>query len=66
MSITVSDCLKLPSLQEANVIAGHGGLDKFVSAVSVLEYARVFAMAPRCWKRSLRSGKRPPALCRCC
>lgn len=45
MSITVSDCLKLPSLQEANVIAGHGGLDKFVSAVSVLEYARVFAMA---------------------
>ena len=45
MSITVSDCLKLPSLQEANVIAGHRGLDKYVSAVSVLEYARVFAMA---------------------
>ena len=45
MSITVADCLKLPSLQDAKVIAGHNGLGKFVSSVSVLEYARVFAMA---------------------
>ena len=45
MSITIADCLKLPSLQDAKVIAGHNGLGKFVSSVSVLEYARVFAMA---------------------
>jgi len=39
MSIMVSDCLKLPALREAKVVAGHGGLNKIVSAVSVLEYA---------------------------
>jgi DNA-binding PucR family transcriptional regulator len=35
----VSDCLKLSALREAKVVAGHGGLNKIVSAVSVLEYA---------------------------
>lgn len=45
MSITVAECLQLPSLREATVVAGHKGLDKYVSTVSVLEYARVFAMA---------------------
>jgi len=35
----VSDCLNLPALREAKVVAGHGGLKKIVSAVSVLEYA---------------------------
>ena len=45
MSLTVADCLKLPSLQDAKVIAGQNGLGKIVSSVSVLEYARVFAMA---------------------
>lgn len=39
MSITVSDCLKLSALREAKVVAGHGGLNKIVSGVSVLEYA---------------------------
>lgn len=39
MSITVADCLKLSALQEAAVAGGSGGLDKIVTAVSVLEYA---------------------------
>ena len=37
MSVTVSDLLKLPSLRQAKVIAGHGGLSKVVSSISVLE-----------------------------
>lgn len=37
MSITVADLLKLPSLRQAKVIAGHGGLTKIVSSISVLE-----------------------------
>lgn len=45
MSITVRDCLKLPSLRNAEVLAGHAGLDQYVSTVSVLEYAKTFAMA---------------------
>ena len=35
MSITVADCLKLPSLREAKVIAGAGGINRDVSCVSV-------------------------------
>lgn len=38
MSITVRDCLKLPSLSLGKVIAGHKGLDSIVTAVSVLEF----------------------------
>ena len=45
MGLTVRDCLHLPSLREAKVVAGHKGLDQYVTAVSVLEYAKVFAMA---------------------
>jgi len=45
MNITVRDCLKLPSLRDAKVVAGHAGLDQYVSYVDVLEYAKVFAMA---------------------
>lgn len=45
MSITVRDCLKLPSLRNAEILAGHAGLDRYVSTVSVLEYAKTFAMA---------------------
>ncbi len=45
MSITVADCMRLPALREAKVIAGHGGLGQAVSAVSVLEYARISALA---------------------
>ena len=44
MSITVRECLKLPSLRNAEVLAGHAGLDQYVSTVSVLEYAKPFAM----------------------
>ena len=36
MSVTVSDLLKLPSLQQARVIGGAGGLKKVVSSMSVL------------------------------
>lgn len=37
MSITVADCLKLPSLREGIVIAGHEGLHHIVNNISVLE-----------------------------
>ena len=39
MSVTVQDLLKLPSLRDADVIAGRGGLKKIVSSISVLEAA---------------------------
>lgn len=41
MSIMVSDCLNLSALREAKVVAGHRGLNKIVSSVSVLEYADI-------------------------
>lgn len=37
MSVTVEDLLQLPSLRNAEVIAGRGGLKKIVSSISVLE-----------------------------
>jgi len=37
MSVTVADLLKLPSLRNAEVVAGRGGLQKIVSSISVLE-----------------------------
>lgn len=37
MSVTVKDLLRLPSLRNAEVIAGRGGLQKIVSSISVLE-----------------------------
>jgi len=37
MSVTVADLLKLPSLRNAEVVAGRGGLEKIVSSISVLE-----------------------------
>ncbi|MCI8375651.1 MAG: PucR family transcriptional regulator [Lachnospiraceae bacterium] len=37
MSVTVADLLRLPSLRQAKVVAGHGGLSKIVSSISVLE-----------------------------
>ncbi|PKM72188.1 MAG: PucR family transcriptional regulator [Firmicutes bacterium HGW-Firmicutes-16] len=39
MSVTVGDLLQLPSLRDAEVIAGRGGLKKIVSSISVLEAA---------------------------
>lgn len=37
MSVTVADLLSLPSLRNAEVVAGKGGLQKIVSSISVLE-----------------------------
>lgn len=37
MAVTVADLLKLPSLRNAEVVAGKGGLQKIVSSISVLE-----------------------------
>ena len=37
MSVTVADLLKLPSLRQARVLGGRGGLQKVVSSISVLE-----------------------------
>ncbi len=37
MAVTVADLLKLPSLRNAEVVAGKGGLQKIVSCISVLE-----------------------------
>ncbi len=47
MSVTISDCLKLPSLKEARVLGGHSGLNKIVSCISVLEYADLKALEPQ-------------------
>lgn len=37
MSITIADCLKLPSLCSCRVIAGERGLDHIVNSATVLE-----------------------------
>ena len=37
MSVTVADCLKLPALWEAQVVAGKAGLNRPVASLSVLE-----------------------------
>lgn len=37
MSVTVANLLRLPSLHNAEVVAGKGGLNKIISSVSVLE-----------------------------
>ena len=38
MSITVRDCLSLPSLRAAKLVAGHQGLDSIVKTISVIEF----------------------------
>ena len=38
MSITVRDCLNLPSLSAARLVAGHQGLDSIVTTISVIEF----------------------------
>ena len=38
MSITVRDCLNLPSLSTARLVAGHQGLDNIVTTISVIEF----------------------------
>ena len=37
MSVTVNDLMRVPSLRQAKVLAGHRGLGKIVSSISVLE-----------------------------
>lgn len=44
MSVTVADLLCLPCLREARVAAGHGGLGRIVTSVSVLEYSEPGAL----------------------
>lgn len=44
MSITLRDCLRLPSLNLGNVVAGARGLDQIVNTVSVLEFDYVDAI----------------------
>ena len=39
MSVTVFELMKLPCLRRASVLAGHNGLNRVVTSVSVLEYA---------------------------
>ena len=39
MAVTVEELLTLPSLKQANVLAGRRGLSKTVSSISVLESA---------------------------
>ncbi len=52
MSIAISDILKLPCLREARVVAGHAGLSRPVSSVSVLEYVEP-SMLQECIYRSM-------------
>lgn len=41
MKVTVSECLRLPSLREAVLLGGARGLERSVSSVSVLEWPEV-------------------------
>lgn len=52
MSVTVADILKLPCLQEAEVVAGRAGLHRIVSSVSVLEYADVSKLSDELFKNN--------------
>ena len=38
MSVTIKDCLQLPSLSLGSVIAGEKGIDSIVNTVSVVEF----------------------------
>lgn len=46
MSVTVREVLQLPSLRNATVIAGQGGLNKIVSGITVLEAAHLDKFEP--------------------
>ena len=45
MSVIIADCLKLPALREAKVVAGSLGIKNVVSSISVLENSDVTAIA---------------------
>jgi DNA-binding PucR family transcriptional regulator len=38
MSVAIADLMRLPCLREAKVLGGHGGLQKTINTISVLEY----------------------------
>lgn len=46
MSITIKDCLKLPSLSLGKVIAGKNGLNSIVTSISVMEFADSYNSMP--------------------
>lgn len=52
MSVTIADLLKLPSLSNAEVVAGQAGLTKIVASVSVLEYAEPTALQDDLFKNN--------------
>lgn len=56
MSVTVSDLLKLPSLRQARVLGGAGGLEKVVSSISVLESVDPDALVAEVFPHSRYSG----------
>ena len=39
MSVTIKDLLQLSVLADAKVVAGHEGLDKIITSVSVMDSA---------------------------
>lgn len=39
MSVTVRDIMKLPCMKDAEIVAGKGGLENVVTAVTVMEYS---------------------------
>ncbi len=41
MSVTVADCLKLPALREAELVAGKSGSNRIVTTASVIEYPKM-------------------------
>lgn len=45
MSVTVADCLKLPALHEAELVAGAAGTNRPVASLSVLEYPDTEALS---------------------
>ena len=47
MSVTVAQLMKLPCLRQAKVLAGHKGLSRVVTSVSVLEYSTPTDMQQR-------------------
>ena len=56
MSVTVSDLLKLPSLRQAKVLGGAGGLQKVVSSISVLESTDPSVLISEVFPRDKYSG----------
>lgn len=56
MSVTVSDLLKLPSLRQAKVLGGAGGLQKVVSSISVLESSDPSVLISEVFPRDKYSG----------